>query len=291
MAISKKHHYLPQFYLKGFTNDKKEFYIYDKKNDSIRKSNPLNSFFENNRNSANIGGEKSVLLEDIYAHFDDITAPILAKLRNQTIDTYNLSPEILGRIRMFICQLFWRVPRNDTFLSEKIDELSFNQTGFDIINKKTGKSIADKNLQASLKGEEIFRKMYHIFLPFMSFKSEYKKNDYQNWKTYFRADKVQLVGDNPVIVRDFKNFGSLNEELIFPISNDKILVHTQQNKPTNLPPLFNLMTNLLIVQQSNKFVCCSDEEYLTKLIKNLYVHSKDFDFKENMTETIFNFFT
>ncbi len=54
MATSKRHHYLPQFYLRGFTDNKGEFYVFDKQTEEIRKSNPLNSFFENHRNTANV---------------------------------------------------------------------------------------------------------------------------------------------------------------------------------------------------------------------------------------------
>lgn len=48
MAKSKRHHYIPQFFLRGFTNEAGEYFIYDKIKDEIRKSKPINTFLKIN---------------------------------------------------------------------------------------------------------------------------------------------------------------------------------------------------------------------------------------------------
>lgn len=289
MAQSKKHHYLPQFYLKGFLNENKEFFVFDKKLNQIRKSSPDKSFFENNRNSSQMGNERSVFLEDIYSYFDSLTAPHLDKLRKKTVDNCTLDSESLARMQMFICQLFWRIPGNDLLLSKMADELTFEQAGFDIINKNTRKSIANKELQDKLKSEEIFRKMYSIFLPFISIRDK-SASDFHYWRLYFRKDKCQVVGDIPIVLKKLTDFKSLNEEIIFPISCDKILVHTKNKTPTNLPSIFITNLDLLMVQQAKRFVCCSNEAYLTSLINILNESNLDFDPTEHMIASCFNFF-
>jgi hypothetical protein len=90
MATSKRHHYIPQFYLKGFTNEHGKYYIFDKQIETIRLSTPINSFFENNRNTVIVKDEKTVFLEDIYSRFDSETAPQLEKIRTASVDNFVL---------------------------------------------------------------------------------------------------------------------------------------------------------------------------------------------------------
>jgi hypothetical protein len=290
MGASKKHHYLPQFYLKGFTNEEGNYYVFDKKTEEIRKTNPLNSFFVNNRNTSIMKDERFVLLEDIYAQFDSLTAPQLEIIRNSTIEDLDLGTEAFHRVKMFITQMYWRVPRSDEEFEKMIDKLTFADAGFDIKNKTTGKSVATEELQKQLKEADLFRKMYRIFLPLISYQEKYRMNDFENLRVYFRPNKFQLTSDNPLIIKEFKDFRSLNEEMFFPISCDKIFVHTKQPKPKNLPNMFLLDLDMMQIQQATRFVCCSNKEYLEYLINNLYSYSKNFNFEVQMKERLFSHF-
>ena len=286
MSISKRHHYIPQFYLRGFTNSNETYFVFDKEKEEIRETKPINSFFQNHRNTSIIGDEKSVLLEDMYSHFDNITAPQLKIIQDATLENFTLEPEVLHRIKMFITQMYWRIPENDKELDKIIDNLSFKEAGFDI-KDKSGKSVATKELQEKLKTEDIFRKMYRFFIPMMTYKKEYKTTDFENWRVYFRGNKFQLTGDNPLVIENFEDFGSLNKELIFPLSSNKIFLHTKRNKPTNLHSTFMLELDMIIMQQATRFVCCSDKFYLEYLIKNLYSYSKHHDIKDKMIKNLF----
>lgn len=289
MTPSKKHHYLPQFYLRGFTNPEGSFYIFDKKNEEIRASNPLNSFYVNNRNTSTVKDEKFVLLEDIYAQFDSLTAPHLEKLRKTTPENLNMATEMFHRVRMFITQMYWRVPRSDEDFEKLVDQLSFKQAGFDI-RDPDGRSVATEELQGQLKETDLFRKMYRIFLPLISYQEKYKTTDFENCRVYFRPNQFQLTGDNPLIIKEFKDFRSINEEIFFPLSSDKIYVHTKQPKPKNLPGEFLLTLDMMLIEQATRFVCCSDKAYLELLVKDLYSYSKRYDFENQMKNQLFSFF-
>lgn len=63
MVASKKHHYIPRFYLNGFTNENAGYFIFDKEKEEIRYTNPINSFFKNNRNSVIVNGEKLTIFQ------------------------------------------------------------------------------------------------------------------------------------------------------------------------------------------------------------------------------------
>lgn len=290
MGSSKKHHYIPQFYLKGFTNEQGKYYLFDKKTEEVRSTNPQNSFFENNRNSAFVNEEKLTFLEDLYAHFDSITAPLLEKIRKSSLESFELEPEILHRIKMFIAQIYWRVPENDTKFEETIDSLSFKEAGFDFKNKVTGESIATNEFQNDLKKVEVFRQMYRIIIPLISTQKKYQSTDYENWRVYFRKDRLHLTGDNPLIIDKFEDYSSLTKELLFPLSADRLFIHTVRPKPKTLPPKFLLELDMLILQQASRFVCCPSRPYLEFLVNNLYSYSKNHDFADKMKSSIFSYF-
>ena len=53
-TASKRHHYLPRYYLKGFTNSDNRFFVYDKEEERIFVSSPGAAFFENNLNTVTL---------------------------------------------------------------------------------------------------------------------------------------------------------------------------------------------------------------------------------------------
>lgn len=289
MATSRRHHYIPQFYLRGFTNENNEYFIFDKEKEEIRRSKPINSFYENNRNSSYVHNEKIVILENLYAHYDSKAAEQLEKIRTASIDNFVLEPEILYRIKAFIAQIYWRIPENDLELDRLIDQLSFKDAGFDF-KDKNGKSIATKELQEELKNIDVFRQMYRIIVPLISSQKKYQTTDYDNWKVYFHKDKIHLTGDNPLIISEFKDFSSLNKELLFPISANRLFIHTKLHKPPVLPPNFLVELDMLIMHQATRFVCSPSEEYLKFLVEKLYPYCKGHNFTNQMKDNIFGYF-
>ena len=135
ITVSKRHHYIPQFYLKGFTNELGEYYLFDKEKNEIRKSKPINSFFENKRNMAFVKDEEFVLLEDMYARYDGRTAQYIDELKNMTKQNFTLKPDTLAYLKIFIPQLFGRIPINDVILDVLIDNSSFKEMRFDFLDK------------------------------------------------------------------------------------------------------------------------------------------------------------
>lgn len=184
---SKKHHYLPRFYLKGFTNNENEFYVFDKVKEEIRISTPDNSFYEKYRNTAygkdNVA--KTNILEDIYARYDSRASSVFKEVRNSKLNDPVLTPHNLTILRLFVINLFWRIPSHDKLLDLLIDTNSFKDLGFQFVNKTTGKPI-EKNIEDDLKQIEAWRKMYRVIVPHLSSRKEFQKTNYENWKLMYR---------------------------------------------------------------------------------------------------------
>ena len=286
MTTSKKHHYLPQFYLRGFTNETGEYFVFDKVKNEIRKTKPINTFFENKRNTSQFPDEEDVLIEKLYAHFDTLTAPAMEKFRCLSQENCSICPEALARLKMFIPQIYWRIPWNDDNINRIIDSLAFEATGFKVVDKD-GKSI-EAELFNRLKNVDLIRKMYPLLIPFQTQKEKYRNTEYETWRVYFRSN--QLIGDNPLITKEIKNFGSLTRDIVFPICSNKFLIHTNQSKPTELSPTAIFELDLLMIIQAKRFVCCADENYLRTLVNQFYPIFNAPDMEVEMKKSFFSHF-
>lgn len=288
---SKKHHYLPRFYLKGFTDSKNEFYVFDKVKEEIRKGKPDNSFYEKYRNTAygkdKVG--KTNILENMYAQYDSRASSVFREVRNSKLNDPILTPYNLAILRLFIINLFWRIPSHDKLLDLLIDTNSFKDLGFQFINKSTGKPI-EKNAEDDLKQIEAWRKMYRVIVPHLSSRKEFQKTNYENWKLMYRPQEYNITGDNPIMLYSFEDFSSLNEELLFPISKNILLCNTKKKIPPTLPPKFNVLTDLLVLLNSKRFVCCVDKSYLDLVVNKFYSEAKGKNFRRYILDSIFDYF-
>lgn len=271
MASSKKHHYIPRFYLKGFTDKAGFYYVYDKSTQRIWKTTPDNSFAENHRNTGKYvnpeTGESFAtdVPEQLLADFDGRAATVIQDIRNSNPSDTILNTDRLYVLRFFIFSLFWRTPANDKIREEIIANSSFESLGFGLFRKGT----LERNVEAenALKATDVFQKSYPSLLPITSFLDSNVKYNSHEWKLYYLGEDLHVVTDSPIIHYGFKDFSSLHEEVIFPISSTIVLVSTKKYKPHILAPLFSMNLNLLLFHNAFRYVACSNKEYLQFLIQ------------------------
>src|SRR5688500_3332498 len=109
---SKRHHYLPVSYLRGFTDSSGKIHIYDKVKDDFYSGKPENFFVEGHRNTTVLGDEKVDFLEKLYAEIDAAGAQMLQKLKRLTFEG-EFESELKMDILYFISFLRWRIPKMD----------------------------------------------------------------------------------------------------------------------------------------------------------------------------------
>lgn len=293
---SKKHHYIPKFYLRGFTDDNDMFYIYDKKLDKVWKSNPENSFFEKYRNTAvdkNIKTQeiiKTDFPEFLLSHHDHKAAPTVDAIRKSSKDDNVLTIPHLYRIRQFIFSLFWRSPANDNFRNDFIKENSFRSMGLRYVDKKTG--LPNLEVEDSLFSTDLFRKMYPWILPFVTFENSGDfKNNFGDWKLLYHKDPVHLVTDNPIIHQPVKDFSDLHKNIIFPVSSTRLLVSTNKKIPSVLPPVFGVRVDLLLFLRAKRFVASADRIYLEWMINHTKTYVDEPGWADSLEPQIFGSFS
>ena len=270
---SKKHHYLPRYYLNGFTNSRNSFFVYDKQKDKIFPTSPDATFFENNLNTVTLpNGSSSDFLEELYTDLENRCWRSLDTIRKST---FKNPINLLDRMHLFLFLsfLYWRLPSNIEFV-EKLSEKAFLDNNefdyFRLVNKNGGN--APKEIAEIMKNSSAFKKSFRQVVPFIPF---FKDKDWavklENWRFLYTGDEKSwyIVGDNPIIVKggNVHDFVNYLKEFVFPISGKILLVNINNPLNKGLPPEFAIQYNTAIIEKAQRFVACNNKDFLEALIK------------------------
>jgi len=286
--LSKKHHYLPRYYLKGFTNNTNCFYIYDKKEDKIFYTSPDAAFFENHLNTVSLpGGGSSDFLEKLYRDIENECWNSLDQIR----ESNNKIPiDPLDKMNLFLFLLFlhWRLPSNINY-AEELTKDFFDKNNKNInyftLKYNDGKD-PPKEVVDVIKNSPAFKKTSKVILPFAPFYEEgWSKRLINNWRFLYAEDEKRwhLVGDNPIVTKGDNDHDPLNclNEFVFPISGNILLVNTNKPIKKDFPPRFVIKFNIAIIERAQRFIACQNRSFLEELLK-LY----DFHIKHNKTSIL-----
>jgi len=108
--LPKKHHYLPQFYLKGFSQDVSHLHIFDKKakkeDARFRYQTTEKIAYENNLYTYRTKDLKKETLEDFFSQIESMAKKVITKLENKD----DITPRQRGHLALFIALLWFRTP-------------------------------------------------------------------------------------------------------------------------------------------------------------------------------------
>lgn len=116
----KRHHYLPEFYLRGFAPDGL-LHVYDRADKAYRKQTPKNTAVESHFYTIeNEDGERSAAVEGLLAQVDDAAANVIAKV----IARDALSDRERADLALFVALLRSRTPDYDKGYREMTDKMA-----------------------------------------------------------------------------------------------------------------------------------------------------------------------
>lgn len=261
MKESSRHHYLPQFYIKGFVNDNGDTFVYDKQEDRIwkRKIKPKGIFYDWDRNTISNDLEESSIIEDKWFKWlDNTCSPIIEKFRfSENSEDLHNNDNISG-LQFFLINLLWRIPKFDyafEYLFEKAEKLDSN-----------GNQINFSN-QNSLNG---FKKVERALLPNKIIKDIAKQNLTGGFysKLFDKNQDIILLGDYPMVYRNEPNSFDkiISKEVLFPISSKRLYsISTSSGLDFSFERITTL--NTIIIDQSIRYVCSPDKDFLKKSVE------------------------
>jgi hypothetical protein len=279
-TASKRHHYLPRYYLKGFTDSDNRFFVYDKEKERVFVSSPDAAFFENNLNTVTFPkGDLSDFLENMYTEIENQSWDSLDRIRESTCKT---PIELLDKMHVFLFLLFlyWRLPSNIAHV-ERLSEKAFIDGGefdyFRLVNNSGQR--APREVTEMLKNSQAFKKTFKQIIPFIPF---YKDKDWaarlERWRFLYTGDDKSwyIVGDTPIIVKVGSEHDFVNclKEFMFPISGKILLINIDKPLNRGLAPQFVIEFNTAIIQQARRFVACQNKDFLEALIKYYKLYAR-----------------
>jgi len=288
MSLSSRHHYLPKFYLNGFTDEDGKFHVFDIESNRLKNKKlfPKQVFFEWDRNTFSIGDEKTDFLEsEVYKLIDNKNSKAFQKVATYTRESkIDLTDYFF--LHYFITNLFWRIPRTDEQIKELFKNANYKELNFQLINKDTGQ--VDPSASQELLSIPEFRETYRSTMAAIEFIKWDSKIDMKNWRISYSLNQKapHICGDNPIVLRDNQNLKLFSSELIFPLTKDKTLFYTKNKiKLKEVPPEYSLKLDIVIMAQSKIMATSTNPDYLLTInqLKN------QFDLKK-LKEELFEIF-
>jgi hypothetical protein len=287
MNLSSRHHYLPIFYLNGFTDDLRQFSIYDVEQSRFiknkKKFSPTSYFFEHKENSIFFDNVENDYLEtNGYGRFDTLISELLDKVRKgKSENQFNVSSDDMPLLQFFMYLLYWRLPSNRKKLTEQSKDENLSLFGLKIVDQdgiRTEKTI--KSEQKFLKDVE-FRKNLKYF-----------KAVYDGVNSFVCTTKLKILSfqkglpsvcsDSPIIFKNQLNPTIYNDDYILPLSGDIIFLRSNTN--IEFPISFKILVDTLVYKQANKYVSFSDPTYKDVLDK---FYNNNFKSTEHLRTYIF----
>ncbi len=279
MPESSRHHYIPQFYLKGFTNRGGKLAVYDKKKMKLKRGyfSPKSHFFEFDRNMLIVDGISTSFLEDLYQHYDGSLSTLFRLFRENLEDKNILNAQNIMNLKLFIAMMFWRIPESDKYVNKFFRGINFNNLGLRIIDKNTGGEAPDKIKEKYFNDSNFRESCRFLILPLSTFRVLLQDSDINNWRYYYsESEALHLCSDNPIIFKNPLKFFTFEDDLILPLTSLKTLIFTRSKKSPSLPPEFKISLDLNVFHQATTYVCGPNRSYLEH-ISNLYDYKKNVD--------------
>lgn len=287
--ISWRHHYIPEFYLKGFTNENNQFSIYSVKNKKFKQDgklfSPESHFFKKHDNTiVDLKNSPIDLLERDYAELDDKIATVFNKLKNEEGDNcYGITLEDRVMLQYYVSILFWRLPSNNELVKEMTKHDMFEFLGLKVTDEFALENIKRLQFAEHIKQHKDYHKILRLWIPQMTFPTMFD-NKSQTTVTTFPSNKLPgICGDNPLILRCPEKLDLYNDDFILPLNRNIIFLRTKKMKQP-IHSTVKIYVDMLVLMQSKELACCTDTTYVG-MLKDLF--HKNFKTIDNLRKYIF----
>lgn len=268
MVRSEKHHYLPQFYLNGFTNENGTFSIYDCQRKKISPKNfyPKSKFYDN-RNLIEFNGVISDIPETMYSYMDDRHKGLLKKIQASK-SVPDLTIDEMLHLQEFVSTVFWRLPGNDEYYMRKYFSDPDFTKNMAIRNSQTG--LVDEEKTKEIISSDYFARSIKPFISTIQMMQSRNNLDLANWQLVYNGQGNNICSDNPFLFRKDNPENIFDSEFIFPLSKHHSLIRTfRRIEQAEMNAGIMALIELLQFSQANIYCCCPDKEKLERTEKEL----------------------
>jgi len=269
---SHEHHFLPIFYLEGFTNDENKFYIYLKDQNRFKKNkklfSPASHFWIRDDNTMNFEGKQSDHIEELYSITDSQIAVLFKKFQSNPSAIPPLTDNEFVFLEYFIGKLYWRLPFQIPKLKALAENRKLKTLGIIFRDKTNNEVVEDAELEEKIKKSGnlplMLKSMYPgLFYPLL-FDRISKMRIFN-----FPTNLPNLIGDNPIIMKKENSFTFYKDDFIFPLTPNKILVRSD-NIVERVVANVKVEIDMYILMQSS-YTACTDLNY-PRMLREVFLN-------------------
>ncbi len=265
MKISKNHHYLPVFYLKGFTQNGC-FKIFKPRLKKFKKDgwdfSPKSHYYIENDNTIRLNAELGDYLENSYGESETKASVIFRKIEIGE----RLSTDDVPYLQYFIAITYWRLPANRGIVKHLGLNRTLRELGLIFKDKNTGIEVEAKDLETQVKADPEYLKWVRQFLP-LTFANRFLHCRTPIHILEFDERIPAFCSDNPIILRHPERIDIYLDDFIFPLMHNKILVRIA-NK-VDYRNTLKMKIDVLLMLQATEYVSSTHIEY-TLAVHDLY---------------------
>lgn len=270
-----RHHYLPQFFIKRFSeNSEEKVYVYDKTNDHLGTlpQHAAEICYGSHIYSLDHAGSRFPLLENAFSAFETQWADAFLTLDQDlsSANTFLLDTHGEKIVRFFYACQFWRCPKREKLaidtadkLLELYDAMDKPQHLFAHIERKELKRIV--KLRALANNRKVIQ---NFLFPLMTYMTPFangarfhvieKPRDYE--MDLLCAD-VGLVGET------IEDVFSGSETKFFPLSKERLLVLSRDPETVTADAVDQFQR--AVMASASRFAFCATKEGLEKHVNRL----------------------
>lgn len=270
---AKRHHYLPAFYLNGFTDEEGLFCVYDKLEKEFHvRQRPDNWFFVKHLNSYRPDGKLLFTLEEPYhTEMDSQSAPSLRKIKDgDSSQQIDMQDKI--QIILFFSMLFWRSPYSDELFQKLVETEGLSSLHLNYITDDAGNPLPESvlsKIQSEILGNVDNLRFFKQTMPLSPAALQEGVRLLEKWNLFYLPDSFEntLIGDSPFITKNPElRLDRIFNELTVPISKNRILVLADK-VPEFYDGNLHTLINASILHQSQRHVACANESFLRHTIE------------------------
>jgi len=289
MNKPKRHHYLPQFYLKNFCKNG-FLWVYDRNNNEYRQQTPINTAVKKKYYTiTGPDGRSHNEIEAVLANIEGETKHIIEKINEKK--SIDLEEKCI--LAIFIAFLYVRVPEFEMEINELTEKflkrynisIIPNEKEAENIIKQFAKTKDQENLSPKKMLDFVKNENYDIKVPrehslrlmyFLAreFPIIFIQMDWQFW--YSSKSSLFITSDNPFIVISPQNYngpygiGTKGAKKLIPLNQKICLVMCDKGDNMinrNLSSKEVRSINCLIAMECDRFLISQDKSLLGSLVK------------------------
>ncbi|GEC79224.1 DUF4238 domain-containing protein [Flavobacterium aquatile] len=261
--ISWRHHYLPIFYLKGFTKNSKLLKIFNVQEKRFLKNgkefSPESFFFEKDANTVIFGDKKNDYIESSYAEFDNEMSTLIERINQSDYTTnYSVTDDDMPRMNHFVSLMYWRLPHRTNELEKILKNSDLESLGLKVIDKSGERQIATEE---KIKNNPEFVKGFKFYNSLMdSVRGVNCRTPYSILESH--ENLPFLCSDSPIIFES-ENPKVYEDDYLFPLSGNRLFI--KANRRSEFPSYLRMLVDAVVYKQAQKYVSCTDESYIGML--------------------------